>query len=92
MKTTKKPVDLSLLKRLVAELETTIQGAETFVGKDSDSFLVEMNKAAGVAAGIMKESVLLINDIDHAMYPSAPKGGDALSQLLGNLKGQGGAN
>lgn len=70
MNTLKGKVDLTLLKRLVLELESSIAEAE----KKSDSvtssypeFAVEMFKASGLCAGIVKEATLLVSDISYCL-------------------------
>ncbi len=93
----KNKVDLTLLKRLVAELEATLntaEGIQTDVASDKIEFIVEANKATGLAAGIMMEAGLLMNDIQTLMQgtgTSASKA-DFLEKLLGSLKGPGNTN
>jgi hypothetical protein len=93
----KNKVDLTTLKRLVAELEATLNTAEdiqTSVSADKVEFVVEMNKATGLAAGIMMESGLLMGDIQYliggAGAPAAKS--DFLEKILGGLKGPGNTN
>lgn len=95
-------IDLALLKKLVGELETSIQTAD---GIKSDAtadtttdYVVEMSKAAGLAAGVMQEASLLILDIHGLVYSSQGlpgskgTGGDALlDKILGSF-GKGGGN
>ena len=54
-----------------------------------------MNKATGLAAGIMMEAGLLMGDIQHLISgvttPSGTKS-DFLEKLLGGLKGPGNTN
>lgn len=93
----KNKIDLATLKRLVAELESILQHAEdikTDVAGDKIEYVVEMNKATGICAGIIGESGLLMGDIQHAIQgvsaPSASKA-DFLEKILG-LKGSGNSN
>ena len=76
----KMKVNLSILKKLVAELEAGLDAAEGLKTKEDASigdYVVEMSKAAGLAAGIMQEGSFLVNDIQavvrHAQQPPAPK-------------------
>jgi hypothetical protein len=86
-------IDLDILKRLVGELESTLATAEGIKADKADvkDYIVEMSKAAGLAAGIMAEAGALVGDMQHAVWHStAPKGkDDALSKLLAGLKGGG---
>jgi len=93
----KNKVDLDQLKRLVAELESTLSAAEsiaTDVKADRVEYVVEMNKATGLAAGIMMEAGLLMGDIQQLIQgvgsPTAKA--DFLEKLLGTLKGPGSTN
>lgn len=93
----KSKVDLSLLKRLVGELDSMIAAAEgmsTDVKADKNEWVLELSKATGVAAGIMTEAGLLMGDIQHLIAGSpagAPKS-DLLEKLFGGLKGPGNTN
>jgi hypothetical protein len=93
----KTKVDLTLLKRLVGELEHSINTAEairTDVKTDKVELTVEASKAAGIAAGIMSEAGALIMDIrdmvDGGVMPKNKN--DLLDKLLGSLKGPGHTN
>jgi len=92
----KPQVDLTLLKRLVAELESSLNVVEDIradAKADKIEINVEASKAVGLASGIMQESGLLIMDIYTMLGNSAPKGkGDMLDKLLGSLKGPGNTN
>lgn len=90
-----KSIDLTLLKRLVGELETSLQVAEgikTSVDVDVAEYIVEMSKAAGLCAGVMSEAGMLIGDLQQATLsvqsPSADKTA-LLDKILGPLKGGG---
>ncbi len=86
-------VDLTLLKRLVGELESTLATAEGIKNDagDVNEYVVEMQKGAGLAAGIMTEATLLIGDIAVAVRSgSASSDKDPLATILGALKGGGG--
>jgi hypothetical protein len=90
----KNKVDLDTIKRLMAELEATLSTAEnitTDVKADKVEYIVEMNKATGLAAGIMMEAGLLMGDIQHLIQGVGSPGpkSDFLEKLLGGLKGPG---
>lgn len=94
----KQKVDLTVLKRLVSELESllaTAEGIKTDVSGDKVEYVVEMNKATGICAGILTESGLLMGDIQSLIQglsaPSLSKS-EFLEKLLGGLKGPGNTN
>jgi hypothetical protein len=94
----KQKVDLTVLKRLVAELEAilaTAEGIKTDVSGDKVEYMVEMNKATGICAGILTESGLLMGDIQSLIQGLSAPGvskADFLEKILGGLKGPGGTN
>ncbi len=90
-------IDLSLLKRLVGELESMIAAAEgmsTDVKADKNEWVLELSKATGVAAGIMTEAGLLMGDIQHVIAgtPASTPKSDLLEKILGGIKGSGNTN
>lgn len=94
---TKSKVDLTLLKRMISELEASLsvaEGIKTDVNGDKVEWIVEMNKATGLAAGVMTEAGLLMGDIQHAILGGPPNGNkqDLLDKIFGGLKGPGSAN
>jgi hypothetical protein len=95
MKMAKKVIDLDLIKRLVSELESQLEKAETIkAGKgDKIEWVVELGKASGLAASMMSESALLMGDIQ-ALSQGAPAANkqDFIEKFLGGLKGPGNAN
>ncbi len=89
-------VNLTLLKRLVSELEASVATAETIKSSvesgegANNEYVVEMSKAAGLAAGVMTESSMLIMDIQALVTKAqapAPLKSDILDKFLGGLKG-----
>ena len=61
-------INLSILKRLVEELEISIANAEKkseATQNNAIEFTIEMFKAAGLCAGINKEASMLIADISY---------------------------
>jgi hypothetical protein len=91
-------VDLTVLKRLVSELESELAAAEgikTDVNADRVEWVITLNKATGLAAGILTESGLLMGDIQQLISGGPQVGSpdkDFLNKLLGGLKGPGNAN
>lgn len=81
-------VDLTLVKRLVSELEAQLAVAEASKteGSDPNTYIVEMAKGAGIANVISAEGTALVGDI--ALMVSTPKG-KSLSDLLGPILGPG---
>lgn len=91
-------VDLTILKKLVEQLEIELAAAEE-IKKNENSvlsdYVVGMSKAAGLAAGIMQEGSLLVGDIQSVVRTSQQvpsKNSDFLEKLLGGIKGDGTAN
>jgi len=90
-------IDLTLLKKLVGELEATLATADGIKAEKTEEnvsdYVVEMSKCAGLAAGVAEEATLLIADVRQAIRYNtspAPKD-DTLSSILGVLKGSGGS-
>jgi hypothetical protein len=81
---------------LVAELEASLVAVDSVknaVKADNVEVYVEGSKAAGLAAGIMQESSLLVMDIYTLIGGSAPKSkNDFIDKLMGGIKGPGGTN
>jgi hypothetical protein len=83
-------VDLSSLKRLVSELELQLGHADSLVeielSKEKlNDYIVEMSKATGLASGIIKESTMLIDDIDNLIAINAQSTNSAnLKSMLGH--------
>ena len=85
-------VDLSIINRLMAELQSLVNKAESLDLESQSNkieYVVEMNKAAGLTAGILAESGLLMGDIHHAIQQVQPAAAesnstnDLLSKILG---------
>jgi hypothetical protein len=92
----KAKVDLTVLKRLVSELEIQLDDAnvitEGSLTKDAMvDYTVEMSKASGLAAGVMKEAGMLVMDIESLVSGSAGNSAnkDMLSKLMQGTKGPG---
>lgn len=101
----KTKVDLTLLKRLVSELEISLTGVDAInagtasatprsIQEDAVELTVEASKAAGIAAGIMAEAGELIMDIQTMVQASQmPKSkSDMLDKIVRSLKGPGTSN
>jgi hypothetical protein len=86
-------VDLTLLKKLVGELESHLNTAGGIQEAEGDihEYIIEMSRAAGVAAGVMAEAGLVIGDIHHSVRALSVTPGksdkDFLEKLLGGLTG-----
>jgi hypothetical protein len=77
-------VSLKLLKRLVDELETSLNAAEAHKAAsnpDRDSYVVELSKATGFATNIMSEATLLIGDIQVLCHQAQGVGGGGVSDV-----------
>ena len=89
-------VDLTVLKRLVAELEKELENADALkLAGEKVEWIVSLNKATGLATGLMTESGLLMGDIQLlATGNQQPVGTQAglLEKLMTGLKGTGGTN
>lgn len=98
-------INLTLLKSLVGELETSIQAADALKPdplkidpQNVVPYVVEMSKAAGLSAGVMQEASMLILDI-YALVGANQGGGakatatlDYMEKLLGPIKGNSGGS
>jgi hypothetical protein len=83
-------VDLDLLKRLVAELEislNTAYGIKTDLKSEKEEYVIEMSKATGLASGVMTEAALIVGDIQHLLTQPGSKSMDLLDKIMGGLKG-----
>lgn len=60
-------LDLTYLKKLVAELEVMVDGAEVQRTKNVEGiphdYLIELNKIAGILAGVQQEAKMLTGDV-----------------------------
>lgn len=92
----KSKIELATLKRLVSELEATLsatEGIKTDINADKIEYVVEMNKATGLAAGVMTEAAVIMGDIQSLIQGvGTPSKADFLEKILGPLKGSGGSN
>ena len=86
-------VDLTLLKQLVSELETTMAAADLMpadTATATNDYVIEVSKAIGLASGVVLEASMLVSDIQviikKASSPS-PSKEDGLKGLLDMLKG-----
>ena len=91
----KNKVNLDVLKRLVSELETSLVQAEGIAKTEKLDYVVELSKASGLAAGILTEAGLLMQDIQYLVTgingpPSSKQ--ELLDKLLGGLKVPGSSN
>jgi hypothetical protein len=89
-------VNLELLKRLVSELETALEGSEAIRAAEGNpqDYIVEMSKSMGLCSGIVQEASLLIVDISSlvkSVSAPAPKK-ESLLDFLSGTKLSGGSN
>jgi hypothetical protein len=91
-----KQISLSLLKRLVSELETTLDLTDSIreARGDVQQYIIESHKAAGLAAGIMKEGSMLVADIHMLIRHNTETGAttekpESIHDILGGLLGKG---
>jgi hypothetical protein len=92
-------IDLTLLKRLVAELETMVETCSVMTTDSKEraqDTIVELAKASGIAANISQEGALLMKDL-YAAIAAANQGAylagvssdeKSLLDLLGVLGGK----
>jgi hypothetical protein len=84
-------IDLSLIKKLVGELETTLQTAEAINQESAlNDWISEMSKASGLAASASQEASLLVHDVYALIRASQglankKNAENSLEQLLGGL-------
>lgn len=88
-------VDLTLLKQLIAELETSVATSDVIPhDTNHNDYIVEMAKASGLAMGIATEAYLLAGDMQTLLRTSAnAAAGDkapGFKGILQMLKGGGG--
>lgn len=83
-------LDLTLLKKLVAELETSANHAQELPTGDTDqvhAFIIELAKTSGLAANVAQEASALVKDTMRlsalAQQPAMPAGGDLFAELFG---------
>jgi hypothetical protein len=96
----KTKIDLTILRRLIDELEASIGRAEEIQTRPTLAnhvdWVVELNKATGLMAGVLIEAGLLMGDIQHSIASAGGTGDaskqDFIKQLLGGLKGSGSSN
>lgn len=88
-------INLTLLKKFVGELETSLTTAESIkssANSDVNEYIIEMSKAAGLCAGVMSEAGMLVGDVQTmvmmAQNPTSAKS-DLLDKILAPLKGSG---
>jgi len=91
----KDKVDLTLVKKLVSELEASLTAADVILDTDKNAYFVEMSKSAGLAAGLMQEASLLIMDIyavANTNQPNPAQKNEFLNNPLFGIKGSGFGN
>ena len=89
----KKIADLTLVKKMVAELEQALTVAEAQREKqeDLDEFIIQLARCSGFVVGISQEATMLLGDLSNAARNPTPKE-DLLSKLMDSLKPPSNAN
>ena len=64
----KAKINLELLKKLVSELDKSLQAADAIPKTDPLDHITELARASGVAGVIMQEAHLLVKDIYALMH------------------------
>jgi len=85
-------IELTLLKKLVGELETALTATQELPLDEKDQvfhFITELSKATGLASGIAQEATALIKDMYQvsamSQKPAMPAAGaDYLAELFGD--------
>jgi hypothetical protein len=82
----KAKVNLDLLKRLVSELEKSLDAADAISSDpDANSYVTELARASGLASVIMQESSMLVKDVYILIQQSsgggAPSEGEVMAEL-----------
>ena len=86
-------VDLTLIKKLVDELDKTISLSEKIKeSSDNNEYIIEMSKGIGLCSGIVSEGTMLIADIAELLStasgpPSDSKTSSLINKLFGNPSG-----
>lgn len=84
-------IDLTLLKKFVAELENSLVVADGIrvAEGDQQDYLVELAKASGLSFSLSQEATMLVGDIQkQMMHIQNPAGkSDILEKLFGSVPG-----
>lgn len=89
-------IELTLLKKLVGELEIAINAAQELPVDEKEQvhhFISELSKASGLAAGVAQEATALVKDMYQvsamSQKPAPAMGGqDFLAELFGDALGE----
>lgn len=89
---TRNKVDLTLLKRLIGEMEGHLNVAEnilTDANPDVNELVVEADKAIGLAGGVMQEAMEVMVQIQELANTARASGNrtDLLDRILAPFKG-----
>lgn len=84
-------IDLSLLKKLVSELENNL--TQTPPTKDIQEYVIHLAKCSGLSAMISQEAIMIVGDINHlathsTSEPNIDKTLSTFEKLFG-VKGNG---
>lgn len=86
-------IDLTLLKRLVSEVEQGITTAEKLklLPDGKNDYIVEMSRTTGLLAGIMTEATMLVGDVQTLLSGAPPLDKSSIDALTEKLFGKPGA-
>jgi len=93
-----KKFDISLLKKLMVELDQTINAVnEAQVNDNKDELYIALSKSSGIAAGVAQEAVILISNIYATMQEretieTMPQKQGSIFEIFGSSSPKGGRN
>jgi len=93
-----KKFDISLLKKVMVELDQTINAVnEAQVNDNKDELYIALSKSSGIAAGVAQEAVILISNIYATMQEretieTMPQKQGSIFEIFGSSSPKGGRN
>lgn len=92
-----KKINLTLLKKLVEELEISLlaaDGIKKSTGSDNNDYVIELSKSIGLCSGVALEAEALISDITNNVNFSqtSPSKMELLNKLFSPAKSPKGGN
>ena len=93
-----KKFDVSLLKKLMVELDQTIDAVNVAQASDSkDDLYIALSKSSGIAAGVAQEAVILISNIYTTMQEretieTMPQKQGSIFEIFGSSSPKSGRN
>jgi len=88
-------VDLTLLRKLVGELESAINSVQEMPSADKKEelhrFVIDLSRASGLAAGVAQEATALVKDmyqlVTFAQTAPSDYGDKLMTDILGSFSG-----